>query len=87
VSIVFKAGSYVPTFAYLTSVYDRRLQTPGEEPKARLLNRQTVAVLPLSNLSADPEQEYFCDGITDDIIYALSRVPGLNVIGRTTCSR
>ena len=84
VSIVFKAGSYVPTFAYLTSVYDRRRQTPGEEPEARLLNRQTVAVLPLSNLSADPEQEYFCDGITDDIIYALSRIPGLNVIGHTS---
>lgn len=84
VSIVFKAGSYVPTFAYLTSVADRRRQTPGEEPEARLLNRQTVAVLPLSNLSADPEQEYFCDGITDDIIYALSRIPGLNVIGHTS---
>jgi TolB-like protein/Tfp pilus assembly protein PilF len=84
VSIVFKAGSYVPTFVYLTSVYDRRRQTPGEEPEARLLNRQTVAVLPLSNLSADPEQEYFCDGITDDIIYALSRIPGLNVIGHTS---
>jgi serine/threonine-protein kinase len=38
----------------------------------------------LSNLSADPEQEYFCDGITDDIIYALSRIPGLNVIGHTS---
>ena len=84
VSIVFKAGSYVPTFVYLTSVYDRRRQTQGEEPEARLLNRQTVAVLPLSNLSADPEQEYFCDGITDDIIYALSRIPGLNVIGHTS---
>lgn len=84
VSIVFKAGSYVPTFVYLTAVYDRRRQTPGEEPEARLLNRQTVAVLPLSNLSADPEQEYFCDGITDDIIYALSRIPGLNVIGHTS---
>ena len=84
VSIVFKAGSYVPTFAYLTSVFDRGRQTPAEEPETRLLNRQTVAVLPLSNLSTDPEQEYFCDGITDDIIYALSRIPGVNVIGRTS---
>ena len=83
VSIVFKAGSYVPTFAYLTSIHDRRRQRPEEEPEAQL-NRRTVAVLPLSNLSADPEQEYFCDGITDDIIYALSRIPGLNVIGHTS---
>jgi adenylate cyclase len=84
VAIVFKAGSYVPTFAYLTSVFDRGHLTPSKEPETRLPNRQTVAVLPLSNLSADPEQEYFCDGITDDIIYALSRIPGLNVIGHTS---
>ncbi len=84
VSIVFKAGSYVPTFVDLTSVFGRGRQTPSKEPETRLPNRQTVAVLPLSNLSADPEQEYFCDGITDDIIYALSRIPGLNVIGHTS---
>ena len=84
VSIVFKAGSYVPTFAYVASVFDRGHQASGEGPVPRLLNRQTVAVLPFSNLSADPQQEYFCDGITDDIIYALSRIPGLNVIGRTS---
>ena len=84
VSIIFKAGSYVPTFAYLTSVFDRGRQTPNQEPETRLLNRQTVAVLPLSNLSADPEQGYFCDGITDDIIHALSRIPGLSVIGRAS---
>jgi adenylate cyclase len=84
VSIIFKAGSYVPAFAHLTSVFDRGRQTPGQEPETRLLNRQTVAVLPLSNLSADPEQGYFCDGITDDIIHALSRIPGLSVIGRTS---
>ncbi len=84
VAIVFKAGSYVPTFAHLTSVFDHGHQTTSKKPETRLPNRQTVAVLPLSNLSADPEQQYFCDGITDDIIYALSRIPGLNVIGHTS---
>ena len=84
VSIVFNAGSYVPTFAYRAHAYDRNRQTPGEESEPRLQNRQTVAVLPLSNLSGDPEQEYFCDGITDDIIFALSRIPRLNVIGHTS---
>jgi serine/threonine-protein kinase len=84
VSIVFKAGSYVPAFAYAVSVHDRRRQRPVEEPETRPLSRQTIAVLPFSNLSADPEQEYFCDGITDDIIHALSRIPGLNVIGHTS---
>jgi len=52
--------------------------------RAQPLNPQTVAVLPLHNQSGDPEQEYFCDGITDDIIYALSRIPGLNLIGHAS---
>ena len=54
------------------------------EVGAQPLNPQTVAVLPLHNQSGDPEQEYFCDGITDDIIYALSRIPSLNVIGHAS---
>src|SRR5215469_5477346 len=54
------------------------------EVGAQPLNPQTVAVLPLQNQSGDPEQEYFCDGITDDIIYALSRIPSLNVIGHAS---
>src|SRR5215469_2589312 len=54
------------------------------EVGAQPLNPQTVAVLPLQNQSGDPEQEYFCDGITDDIIYALSRIPGLSVIGHAS---
>src|SRR5215469_4942077 len=53
-------------------------------PETRPLNPQTVAVLPFHNQSADAEQEYFCDGITDDIIHALSRIPGLNVIGHAS---
>jgi len=44
----------------------------------------TVAVLPFANLSADPEQEYFSDGITEDIITALGRFRNLNVIARTS---
>jgi adenylate cyclase len=42
----------------------------------------TVAVLPFDNLSTDPEQEYFSDGITEDIITDLSRLSGLHVISR-----
>jgi len=79
VAIKFPPGSYVPVFTQTNEVHGR-----GGKPETRLLNPQTVAVLPLQNQSADPEQEYFCDGITDDIIYALSRIPGLNVIGHTS---
>jgi serine/threonine-protein kinase len=43
-----------------------------------------VAVLPFANLSPEPDQQYFCDGITEDIMRALSRIPGIKVIGRTS---
>jgi TolB-like protein len=42
----------------------------------------SIAVLPFTNMSDDPSQEYFCDGITDDIITILSRVPDMFVIAR-----
>ncbi len=44
----------------------------------------SIAVLPLVNLSNDPEEEYFSDGVTEEIINVLSRVPGLQVAGRTS---
>jgi adenylate cyclase len=43
-----------------------------------------VAVLPFNNMSGDPEQEYFADGITEDIITELSRYPSLFVIARNS---
>ncbi|MCZ6917235.1 MAG: hypothetical protein O7I93_10700, partial [Gemmatimonadetes bacterium] len=45
---------------------------------------KSVAVLPFSNLSADPDNEYFSDGITDDIITQLSKIPGLDITSRTS---
>ena len=46
--------------------------------------RPSVAVLPFINMSGDPEQEYFSDGITEDIITDLSKVSGLFVVARNT---
>src|SRR6516165_4425860 len=79
VAIKFERGSYVPVFAHT-----HELQERGGICETRPLNPQTVAVLPLHNQSGDPEEDSFCEGITDDIIYALSRIPGLNVIGHTS---
>jgi serine/threonine-protein kinase len=44
----------------------------------------TIAVLPFANLSADKENEYFSDGLAEEIINALTRVPGLRVTARTS---
>ncbi len=43
-----------------------------------------IAVLPLANMSADPENEYFSDGMTEEIINALSKVPGVHVASRSS---
>jgi TolB-like protein/Tfp pilus assembly protein PilF len=45
---------------------------------------KSVAVLPFQNMSSDPEQEYFSDGITEEIINALVKIPGLSVPARTS---
>ncbi len=47
-------------------------------------HKPSIAVLPFTNLSADPEQEYFCDGMAEEIINALSHVKGLWVVARTS---
>lgn len=46
--------------------------------------KPSLAVLPFANMSGDPEQEYFSDGISEDIVTALSRVSGLMVVARNS---
>jgi adenylate cyclase len=60
---------------------------PDEDPLLALPTGPVVAVLPFENLSRDPDQEYFSDGLTDDIITALSRFKDLFVIARNSTFR
>jgi TolB-like protein len=54
------------------------------EPPPAISDRASLAVLPFANLSSDPEQEYFADGIVEDIITALSRNRAFFVIARNS---
>ena len=62
-------------------VYRINLEKPDTKPLEQP-TRLSIAVLPFNNLSGDPEQEYFSDGITEDIITALSRIRRFFVIAR-----
>ena len=58
---------------------------PGDKPAGRKSRRQlSVCVLPFANMSGDPEQEYFSDGISEDITTDLSKVSALGVVARNT---
>jgi len=61
-----------------------RASTPSEATPPPLLDRPSIAVLPFHNLGGDPEQEYFVDGITEDIITALSKWRWFLVIARNS---
>ena len=58
--------------------------TSLETAAAAAVSDQSVAVLPFTNMSADPENEYFSDGMTEEIINALAHVPDLQVAARTS---
>jgi adenylate cyclase len=63
--------------------YHARLTKFAAAPPA-LPDRPSIAVLPFQNLSGDPEQEFFADGIVEEIITALSRIPWFFVIARNS---
>jgi serine/threonine-protein kinase len=56
----------------------------GGRPAAAPPPRKSIAVLPLANMSADPENEYFSDGMTEEILNVLAKVPGMQVASRTS---
>ena len=59
----------------------RRVEQPRRSAAAP---RLSIVVLPFTNLSNDPEQQYFADGITEDLTTDLSRIAGSFVISRNT---
>jgi TolB-like protein len=68
----------------LTSPYPASDSGPDRSSGPAPLDKPSIAVLPFQNMSGDPEQEYFADGMVDEIITGLSRIKWLSVISRNS---
>ena len=64
--------------------YDKVIAPKDDGVQEAQAGQVSIAVLPFVNMSSDPEQEYFSDGITEEILNALARVDGLRVTARTS---
>jgi adenylate cyclase len=90
---VLLGGVAVLIVAIALAIWDFYFRTPPIEPASienmafPLPDKPSVAVLPFANIGGDPKEEYFGDGLTDEIITALSKVPHLFVIARNSTFR
>jgi TolB-like protein len=82
-----KGFRFVGTVRETTRLVDEAIgdaAVQGQAPDLSLPEKASVAVLPFTNLSSDPEQDYFADGMAEEIITALSRFKALFVIARNS---
>jgi adenylate cyclase len=84
IAILVVAGGVAIWRSYRPSTPPSMEVASVEKMSFPLPDKPSIAVLPFANLSGDPEQEYFSDGLTDELIATLSRVPKLFVIARNS---
>ena len=80
VRIDIPLGSYVPVFLAVAGP----TAIPRAEAAPASLDEQRLAVLPIVNMSAEPETQYFCDGLTEELINHLAQIRRLRVVARTS---
>ena len=81
VRIEIPVGSYAPVFTMHAAgaAGGERVETPSAAP-----DHLRIAVLPIVNMSADAENQYFCDGLTEELTSRLAQIPQLRVVARTS---
>ena len=84
IAVVVIAGS-VALYQFVLRPSHPKMEVAAKEKMAfPLPDVPSIAVLPFVNMSKDPDQEFLCDGMTEEIITALSKVPGMFVIARNS---
>ena len=87
IRIEIPKGAYVPVFR-MVSAPEKRIYSRASDKKAELLpKRPSIALMPLINLTADPAQDYFIDGLTEEITTELARYQDFNVIASQSTMR
>ena len=87
---ILVAIAAVPILAVAVGFWHFYMRRPSVEPASvekmayPMPDKPSIAVLPFTNMSDDPQQEYFCDGMTEDLITDLSKISGLFVIARNS---
>jgi serine/threonine-protein kinase len=80
VRIDIPLGSYVPVFLAVAESVARPIADPGPAHA----DEHRLAVLPIVNMSPEPETQYFCDGLTEELITHLAQIRQLRVVARTS---
>src|SRR5436190_5600033 len=78
-------GAAISIGLFFLGRYSAPSRTPSQSEAATVAPNKSIAVLPFVNMSADKNDEYLSDGMTEELINVLAKVPGLRVPGRTSC--